>query len=151
MSVRSVGSFGLAEASGEAECHSPFTGKCLLIILPTSTDRKVSLPALTVSPDSLLLCLSDLTITTFFIIFNLNFPCCRLILFLLLSSTITSRLADSVANMKQGSKQGLFLRVSTWCQTDLWLSHFKYISWHPVQKKTDTTCFLTILQLAWAN
>lgn len=111
MSVRSVGSFGLAEASGGAGCHSPFTGKCLLIILPTSTDRKVSLPALTVSPDSLLLCLSDLTVTTFFIIFNLNFPCCRLILLLLLSSAITSRLADSISNMKQGSKQGLFLRV----------------------------------------
>lgn len=111
MSVRSVGSFGLAEASGGARCHSPFTGKCLLIILPTSTDRKVSLPALTVSPDSLLLCLSDLTVTTFFIIFNLNFPCCRLILLLLLSSAITSQLADSISNVKQGSKQGLFLRV----------------------------------------
>lgn len=71
----------------------------------------MSLPALTASLDSLLLCLSDLAVTTFFIIFNLNFPCCRLIPLLLLSSTIAPRLPGSIANMKQGRKRELLLKV----------------------------------------
>lgn len=91
MSMRFRGSSDLAETSSRVGAPPPVQREMLInyaMILQTSSDREVSLLVLTVSLDSLLLCLSDLTVTTFFIIFNLNVPCCRLIPLLLSSSTI---------------------------------------------------------------